>query len=415
MAFIDEVDSKENESWPYEAMLASLEAGPGKVRHVFVIAGSSGADLQKMKERIAARPKGKDLLSRIPIGNEYSVPGMSLLDNIFVFLSCLSDAASHTGKRIDEVEKLGLYYVATSSNLGNPRKLREFALRCAERVPVGDERLKYDGMFEAGDLVNKEFWAGYSKSLPKLVNSFLQFEVPVSDRPQARVPKAAAPSKEKVAVLPLVSMSPDPNDEYFADGMTEELISSVSRTQGLKVIARTSVMRYKGTTKSISEIGKELGVGNVIEGSVRKAGDKVRITVQLVDTSNEEAKWSQGYDREITDVLSLQDDISRKVAEALRMQVLGPTAAEGPPLRRGISRLPERKAGLEQADAGGAGTGCHVIPEIASSGHRLRQGVHGTRRQLLDAGTPRIRRTQGSLPEGEGGRREGARAQPSVG
>jgi TolB-like protein/KaiC/GvpD/RAD55 family RecA-like ATPase/cytochrome c-type biogenesis protein CcmH/NrfG len=130
-------------------------------------------------------------------------------------------------------------------------------------------------------------------------------------------------SKDRVAVLPFANISPDPADEYFADGMTEEIISAVSKTEGLRVIARTSVMKYKGTNKSISEIGRGLNVGSVLEGSVRKAGDQVRITIQLVDTSSEEPKWSQRYDRDIRDIFAIQGDIAKQVADALRMQVLG--------------------------------------------------------------------------------------------
>lgn len=137
--------------------------------------------------------------------------------------------------------------------------------------------------------------------------------------------------KERVAVLPLANISQDPADEYFADGMTEELISSVSRTKGLRVIARTSVMRYKGAGKSIAEIGRELNVGSVLDGSVRKAGHRIRISVQFIDTSNEEPQWSQVYDREIEDILDIQSDIAQKVAEALREHVLGsaPQSKEG--------------------------------------------------------------------------------------
>jgi adenylate cyclase len=141
------------------------------------------------------------------------------------------------------------------------------------------------------------------------------------------VPVKVGPSKDRVAVLPFANISPDPADEYFADGMTEEIISSVSKTEGLRVIARTSVMKYRGTGKSISEIGRELNVGSVLEGSVRKAGNQVRITIQLVDTSNEEPKWSQRYDRDIRDIFAIQEDIARQVAEALRIQVLGDAGA----------------------------------------------------------------------------------------
>jgi TolB-like protein/Tfp pilus assembly protein PilF len=139
--------------------------------------------------------------------------------------------------------------------------------------------------------------------------------------------KAIVP-QDRVAVLPLRSISPNPDDEYFADGMTEEIISSVSRTPGLRVIARTSTMKYKGTGKSVQDIGRELGVGSVLEGSVRKSGDKVRISVQLIDASKEEPRWSQEYDRELKDIFSIQDDIAQRVAADLRVQVLGHVGAK---------------------------------------------------------------------------------------
>jgi adenylate cyclase len=139
----------------------------------------------------------------------------------------------------------------------------------------------------------------------------------------AQVAARPAFPRDRVAVLPLTNINPDPADEFFADGMTEELISSVSRTRGLRVIARTSVMRYKGTEKSIADIGRELNVGSVLEGSVRRVGDKVRISIQFVDASNEEPQWSHDYDRELKDILAIQSDIARKVAEELHEHVLG--------------------------------------------------------------------------------------------
>ena len=103
--------------------------------------------------------------------------------------------------------------------------------------------------------------------------------------------------RERLAVLPFVNISPDPNDEYFADGLTEELIIKMSEIKGLKVIARTSVMNYKKKEKNISQIGRELGAGSVIEGSVRKAGSKIRVTVQLIDSRTEEHLWASNYDK----------------------------------------------------------------------------------------------------------------------
>ena len=133
--------------------------------------------------------------------------------------------------------------------------------------------------------------------------------------------------KHRLAVLPFTSMSPDPNDEYFADGMTEELISTTSSISGLTLIARTSVMGYKGTTKKIEEIGRELSVGTVLEGSVRKAGNRLRITVQLIDVQSQGHLWAQSYDRELDDIFKIQDDIAGKIAEALRVRF---TTAGGP-------------------------------------------------------------------------------------
>ena len=143
-------------------------------------------------------------------------------------------------------------------------------------------------------------------------------------------PRQDADPAKRIAVLPLTNISPEGGEEYFSDGLTEELISSVSRTKGLMGIARTSVMKYKGSGRPASEIGRELGVGSVLEGSVRKAGGKVRITVQLVDASTEETRWSEQYDREMSDIFAIQSDIALRVAQELRMQVLGPPQRSGP-------------------------------------------------------------------------------------
>jgi TolB-like protein/KaiC/GvpD/RAD55 family RecA-like ATPase/Tfp pilus assembly protein PilF len=125
----------------------------------------------------------------------------------------------------------------------------------------------------------------------------------------------------RIAVLPLSNFSPDPNDGYFAEGMTEELITVLSQVQGLRVIARTSAEHYKGKNERVSKIGKELGVGSVMEGSVRISRDKLRVTVQLINASTEEHVWSQTYDRPMEDVFMIQSDIARKVAEAMKVRM----------------------------------------------------------------------------------------------
>lgn len=123
----------------------------------------------------------------------------------------------------------------------------------------------------------------------------------------------------RIAIMPFASLSPDPNDEFFADGVTEEIISTVSGISGLSVISRTSVVGYKGTRKKVKEIGGELEVGSLLEGSFRKAGNRIRVTTQLIDVGTDEHLWSQTYDRELNDVFAVQSDIAMQVANTLRV------------------------------------------------------------------------------------------------
>ena len=125
----------------------------------------------------------------------------------------------------------------------------------------------------------------------------------------------------RIAVLPLANLSSDAKDEIFSDGMTEELISALSKIAGLRVIARTSVMRYKESKKPIGEISKELNVSAILEGSVRKAGNKIRITIQLADPETEEQLWSAKYDRDLEDIWAVQSEIAQKVADELEVQI----------------------------------------------------------------------------------------------
>ncbi len=132
--------------------------------------------------------------------------------------------------------------------------------------------------------------------------------------------------RNRVAVLPFVSMSPDPNDEYFSDGLTEELIGSLSLVKGLQVIARTSVMAYKGGKKHVSEIGRELGVGTAVEGSVRKVGNRIRVTVQVIDVASEAHLSASTYDDTLDDIFAVQSAIAAKVTESLPSELLAAAA-----------------------------------------------------------------------------------------
>jgi TolB-like protein len=130
---------------------------------------------------------------------------------------------------------------------------------------------------------------------------------------------SAAPSIASIAVLPLQNLSGDPEQEYFSDGMTEALIADLAKISALKVISRTSIMRYKGTGKALRDIAKELGVDAVIEGSAQRVGDNVRITAQLIDAATDQHLWAETYDRDFADVLRLQSEVARAIAEEINV------------------------------------------------------------------------------------------------
>ena len=124
-----------------------------------------------------------------------------------------------------------------------------------------------------------------------------------------------------LAVLPLTNFSHDPEQEYFADGMTEELITDLAQIRSLRVISRTSVMAYKGTKKTLPEISRELKVDGVLEGSVQRAGNRVRITAQLIDAATDRHLWAKSYERDLSDVLALQGEVAQAVAHEVRAAI----------------------------------------------------------------------------------------------
>jgi TolB-like protein/thioredoxin-like negative regulator of GroEL len=135
------------------------------------------------------------------------------------------------------------------------------------------------------------------------------------------LPKAVAPRIESLAVLPLENLMGDPQQEYFVDGMTEELTADLSQISALRVISRTSVMQYKGTKKSMPEIARELNVDGVIEGSVLRAGDRVRITAQLIEAKTDRHIWGSSYERDLRDILALQGEVARLVAHEVQVKL----------------------------------------------------------------------------------------------
>ena len=305
VCLVDEVDAKPEAPWPYELLMpfldVNLERGGG---YVFVLAGSSGATIGEFKERIAARPKGRDLLSRVPEANEWEISPMDAGDRMLVALSQMLNAAAELGRPVAAVEKLALYYVAAAPHLGNARQLREFAVRAVERGSATNDRIRYDDLFDSGDPENKRFWASVMPAAEPLENPSFGLKARMTrqaapSRPAAPIAAAALslPAKPSIAVLPFSNMSGDAEQEYFADGIAEDIITGLSRLRWLFVIARNSSFTYKGRNVDVRQVGRELGVRYVLEGSVRTSGNRMRITAQLVDAPTGNHLWADRYDR----------------------------------------------------------------------------------------------------------------------
>jgi eukaryotic-like serine/threonine-protein kinase len=154
---------------------------------------------------------------------------------------------------------------------------------------------------------------------------------------------AAGEHQPSIAVLPFANMSGDKENEYFSDGLAEEILNALTRVPGLKVIARTSAFAFKGKNEDIRRIAEALGVANILEGSVRRAGNRVRITAQLVTAADGSHLWSERYDREMTDVFAVQDEIALAIAGALQVKLAGRPS----PVHRHLPNLPAYQAFLK--------------------------------------------------------------------
>src|SRR3984893_1255404 len=151
-----------------------------------------------------------------------------------------------------------------------------------------------------------------------------------------------------IAVLPFVDMSAAKDQEYFSDGLAEQLINDLAKISGLKVVGRSSAFQFKGKNEDLRDVGRKLGVANVLEGSVRRDGNHVRITAELIKADDGFQLWSQTYDREIKDIFAVQDEIARAASEALRVKLLGGNGQPGSPNLR--STNPEAYQAYLQAE-----------------------------------------------------------------
>jgi len=188
---------------------------------------------------------------------------------------------------------------------------------CHDRLPDG-AAIKSLGEHSLKDLARRQ--TIYQLGHPALPQAF----------PPLRTLLAPLDSNApSIAVLPFVNMSRDEENEYFADGLAEELLNVLAKIKGLRVASRTSAFSFKGTRSDTPTIAQKLGVAHLLEGSVRKAGNRVRITAQLIEVATDSHLWSETYDRELTDVFAVQDDIAQSVVIELRRALLGASAADG--------------------------------------------------------------------------------------
>ncbi len=183
-----------------------------------------------------------------------------------------------------------------------PAELQEVVMRCLRKDP--DQR--YQSMGDVKNAIEQIYFASRS--------GILQFSSGVWKRPAARV----VPS---IAVLPFLNLSSDKENEYFSDGLAEEIINALTKIENLRVTARTSAFVFRGAQQDVRQIGETLHVANVLEGSVRKAGNRVRISVQLIEVAEGNNLWSERYDREMTDVFEIQDEISQAIVAKLKVKL----------------------------------------------------------------------------------------------
>jgi len=185
-----------------------------------------------------------------------------------------------------------------------PDKFEHIIIKSLEK----DQRMRYQHASDLRtDLMRLRRDTGAGKSLARTTAAVSEISVPTPIR--------------SIAVLPLQDLSGDPEQEYFADGMTEALITDLAKIGALKVISRTSVMQYKGVHKSLVEIANELGVDAVVEGSIFRAGDRIRITAQLIDAATDQHLWAESYERDLRDILALQSEVARAVAQEIKVKL----------------------------------------------------------------------------------------------
>ncbi len=233
-----------------------------------------------------------------------------------------------------ERQRRFLTYVVEQELAGRGERLSQYAIA----ADVFDRDTSFDPLVdsivrvEARRLRSKlaEYYAGNGGddpiviALPKGRYRIAVRAVEAGTGPAASSRAPDPPERPSIAVLPFDNLSVDPEQEYFSDGISEDLITDLSKLSGLTVLSRHSTFVYKGRSVTCREIADDLGARYVLEGSVRKAGDRLRISAQLIDAASDRHLWAERYDRELGDVFAVQDDVTRRIVDALRLRLTGP-------------------------------------------------------------------------------------------
>ena len=215
------------------------------------------------------------------------------------------------------------------------RELSTICLKCLEKDPQRryssavalaedlEHWLKHEPVQarRTGIFTRGRKWARRNPSTAALVTLLIALAIGVGATVWNRV--SAVPMPKSIAVLPFENLSHDPDNAYFADGIQEEVLTRLAKIADLKVISRTSTQRYQSKPRNLSEIAKQLGVANVLEGSVQKAADQVRVNVQLINAQTDSHLWADTYDRKLTDILGVESEIAKAVAESLQAKLSG--------------------------------------------------------------------------------------------
>jgi adenylate cyclase len=252
---------------------------------------------------------------------------------------CISDAVYNQVKN-----KLPLQYKDLGEqrlkNIADPVRVYQVVLEESESAQAQVQSLKSQSERQKPRRVGRSVFVPVFVSVLLIAGviavRYFPFPTPSTQHPTPSTQAAPAalplPDKPSIVVLPFVNLSGDPGQEYFSDGITEELTASLSRLANLFVISRNSAFFYKGKAVKVQDLSRELGVKYVLEGSVRKAANQVRITAQLIDATTDHHLWSERYDRPLQDIFALQDEIAQKIVTTLKLQL--PFWEQGIPVRR---------------------------------------------------------------------------------